>query len=452
MYVNLSACTTENLTHLRRLDGCPAEADGVTPVGAAELPVLDEEAAAAAGSAVEGNDGLLRYILACLSPAEQFRLIGVSKRWDALLLEEIRMDTQPGGIVSPAALAFVLRRAGTSVRTLDVTSPACSRLNGADVLAALQPTPSSPPHPFLRSLVTWRPPPFGELDPTPHRSLLFSAREAQRLCAACPNLANASIRVRAEWFALSPAVLGSLSALFARGSCIHLVADGLALGSMLCADGAEEMAAGFPEFPSLISLDLSDNNLCTRGARAVIRGVLAPNAATLKWLNLSANHLGGTDGETMAMALAGPCRLSHLDLRYNMLGSSGVAALALALPAAPELRVLLLCSNRGGDESAASLARALESPGTGLLTLGLGANGISNAGAKALARALLGRIGASSSADTACCSPTAQQQQPRLRELILSANCIQSEGLRALESAREGDPSLQIDASFNDGM
>lgn len=119
----------------------------------------------------------------------------------------------------------------------------------------------------------------------------------------------------------------------------------------------------------LRDLDLHSNALRAAGAGVLARAICA---------------VGGQGSSC--------CRVATLDLSSNELGAQGATQLADALAAAPSpcaLSCLSLGDNALGDEGATKIAHALCAPGAGrLAALHLWDNGISSAGTARLASAL----------------------------------------------------------------
>ena len=99
---------------------------------------------AAAASAVEQHDPLLEAILSHLPPADRIRAIGVSRRWDSLLLQRLGFDGFPERSVGSPALTWLCRRAGRRLLSLDVSAAACSGVDFGEALHAACSDPVAP--------------------------------------------------------------------------------------------------------------------------------------------------------------------------------------------------------------------------------------------------------------------------------------------------------------------
>ena len=162
-----------------------------------------------------------------------------------------------------------------------------------------------------------------------------------------------------------------------------------------------------PSFQHITKLDLSNNKLGARGAKALAH---APHLKSLTALDLFYNDL--RDAGVKALASSPKLKdLTALDLSHNTIGDEGAKALARS-PHLTRLTTLSLSLNHLGPQGAYALASCAHL--NTLTTLNLIGNTIGAQGAKALA------------------------QSPHLRHLTtlhLNGNKIGAQGAQALASS-----------------
>ena len=169
-------------------------------------------------------------------------------------------------------------------------------------------------------------------------------------------------------------------------------------GNLLTASVAQDLADVLPRMTSLTSLDLSRNNLHSRGVAAVAES-LDPEEhqhSAIRWLSVAENS-AGLDPATphpsskAAVALGAVIRnsvtLRGLDVSHNDLGAKAISHLAAALAENDGLIDLRLDGNRVDVDGALALA---ESPGpcASLTRLSLRGTSLTGDGAVALAAAM----------------------------------------------------------------
>lgn len=113
------------------------------------------------------------------------------------------------------------------------------------------------------------------------------------------------------------------------------------------------------QLPALEQLDLSFNNLGSRGIAVV--GARARGLPNLRELVLTDVGAGNAGLETLLFALPALPALVRLDVSSNPFGPKGYAALALALPSLHSLRALRAGGRTLDDVSARAFAEALRS-------------------------------------------------------------------------------------------
>ena len=158
-------------------------------------------------------------------------------------------------------------------------------------------------------------------------------------------------------------------------------------GNFLCDDGAASLSPMLRRNVHLRWLSLNDNDIHDVGAGYLAAG-LRKNA-TLRQIWLNGNILGDEGARLIAEALSENAALELLSLAENQVTHVGAEELAAALTRNQTLSVLGLFGNQIGDRGAEAMAEYLRSPGSCLTELYLGKNGITGAGAAALADALI---------------------------------------------------------------
>ena len=179
--------------------------------------------------------------------------------------------------------------------------------------------------------------------------------------------------------------------------------------------GAQALAEGLINNNSVISLDLTRNNLTCDGARALAESL---SRSSLTLLNLSNNN-GISDIGAQALAES----LSHSSLTsLNLAGSNisdiGTRDLARSLPSS-KLKLLILFGNKISCSGTQALAESL--PRSSLTSLNLAYNSISDVGVMDLAR----------------CLPSS-----KLKLLDLHGNKISCSGAQALAEGLVNNSSL----------
>lgn len=143
------------------------------------------------------------------------------------------------------------------------------------------------------------------------------------------------------------------------------------------------MGTVLPRFTALVALDLSNNKIGVKGARALAAALKETKLATL---DLSKNYMIGTDGtKALAAFCAVSSTLTELSLKENELGDEGVVAIrdALAANKACKLEKLNLWKNRIGADGANALTAFCAANAT-LRRIHLGANALGRKGKAAL--------------------------------------------------------------------
>mmetsp|Transcript_42385 Transcript_42385/g.131210 ORF Transcript_42385/g.131210 Transcript_42385/m.131210 type:complete len:499 (+) Transcript_42385:30-1526(+) len=160
------------------------------------------------------------------------------------------------------------------------------------------------------------------------------------------------------------------------------------------------------------------------GARAFATALVQVPELVVREVRLPQNRMSDLGAEALAWALVNRsrCNLAVLDLQGNDFGEPPVALIS-TLGRCPGLRALNLSSTRLSNGSVQALLTLLpRAPATGLAALALSGNRLGDAGAAAVAKALV--------------------SFPMLEELRLANNNISAEGLGALASALSVAPRL----------
>ncbi|CAN2387519.1 sperm motility, partial [Pristimantis euphronides] len=134
------------------------------------------------------------------------------------------------------------------------------------------------------------------------------------------------------------------------------------------------------DHPTLIHLNLSQNLISDRGARAI--GKLL-NQSQLQILNLCNNNIRAPGAQAIAHALTRNRTLRILDLHLNCIGDEGGQALCSALLQNTCLEILHIGSNELSEPTATFLAQVL-SQNTHLKSLNISCNQIGPDGGKQL--------------------------------------------------------------------
>lgn len=275
---------------------------------------LDTEMECRAADAVMSNDALLRLILERLEPPiARVQSLGVSRRWDAILLRELRFDGGREGSVMPEALAVLCRRAGPGLSKLHVASAACKGLKADHIVSALRgccPGTSDGEATAavgggfseVVELVTFMP-------SVSHRGPPWGFEAARALSRVCPRLARASCYLQTyeddehlllDLFPAGSDATGGPSTYNFR-TCMQFNAAAyrrivmnpavVALDSWeteLRDEGAAVLGDALKANPSLAVLELVGNAIGPPGARALGAG-LAAGCAPLQLLDLCAS-------------------------------------------------------------------------------------------------------------------------------------------------------------------
>ena len=225
-------------------------------------------------------------------------------------------------------------------------------------------------------------------------------------------------------------------------------------------EGAESLAKTFQESQCLKSLDISENNLGDDGAKVLAEALQSNNS--LEALNVSGNEIGELGVEELAIALSANSCLQVLivsakvkmgndieDMRHNesrramlrrrkksptpthcLIGTAGVVSLCDALINNHTLRELHIPNIQMSDNGASALARLLHNNNS-LKVLDVSHNDIGVAGSKALL------------AQGIC-------TWNDLQVLKISHNSLRAAGSEALAEALLTNNSLQVlDISYN---
>ncbi len=172
---------------------------------------------------------------------------------------------------------------------------------------------------------------------------------------------------------------------------------------------------------TLQRLNLCSNNIRSLGGMRIAR--LVDRNPQLTIIKISSNHIREESGVAFGDSLKS-CKnsLQELDAHECFLGSKGVAAICRALSDSRSISKLVLDGNTFGDLGARALGETLLSQTKSLSELNIMDNGISEAGAADLAKAL--------------------SHNRSLKLLNLSYNCINGAGGSALLDAIPADHPL----------
>ena len=147
----------------------------------------------------------------------------------------------------------------------------------------------------------------------------------------------------------------------------------------------KELAAKFPECPSLVTLDLAGNELGAQGVIDLATRIF-PKLPNLQQLDLSFTKCDENGAKALAYKFLLIPKLTTLNLIGNRIGTEGAKAIATYINYCPGLTDLDLSSTELGDEGAYEFAVALsKNPPPSLRSLSLNTIGITEAGADALA-------------------------------------------------------------------
>lgn len=425
---------------------------------------------------VFGDDVVLRTIVAQIPPICRVRLLGVCRRWDRFLLEELSVEGAPrGSTISLRNFAFLLRRAGPRMRSLDVSSAACAGLSGEQIILTIEGAARASDDPLaLTHFIAWR---SDRPAASSAQSPAFSFDAVERLRSACPALQRASCSLalaHVEELELALELLGS-------GGCHRLVFDGYVMRESLRPADAEQVAKYLNTSEALGSIELVANPIGDSGAR-LIAAALAANTS-LTALQLVDCALGAEAADALASALACPESLASSPApRPAASPGGGDAGLARTPPSASSgvrlgsgasrrsllsrgsLRLSSSGSSRSGLNSgggitaskriSSSLAAAFAGT-TGnwaLRALSLASNGdVGKLGAHHLARALAGGCMLTALDLTSChvgpagarALASALRDNYTLADLRLGLNDIVTEGARAVSDLLACTSSLR---------
>ncbi|XP_059818068.1 NACHT, LRR and PYD domains-containing protein 3-like isoform X2 [Hypanus sabinus] len=188
--------------------------------------------------------------------------------------------------------------------------------------------------------------------------------------------------------------------------------------------GAEDLVSALSINPSLMELDLSNNELGDTGVKLVSAALRNPECKIQK---LVLNYVGLTDSgaEDLASALSTNPSLTQLDLSGNNLGDSGVKLMSVALRK-PECKIQKLGLKHIGltDSGAEDLVSAL-STNPSLTELNWGLNWLTDRSFPALRRLIL--------------------NLPSLKWIGLGSNRFSRTGQKELKSLQEPKPRLTVE-------
>jgi Ran GTPase-activating protein (RanGAP) involved in mRNA processing and transport len=158
----------------------------------------------------------------------------------------------------------------------------------------------------------------------------------------------------------------------------------LGLGVDADAGGLDHIAEALEENSLLTLIDLSHNNLSSRGCAALSRA-LAANTSIAE-LSLRGNSMGDLGAQAFAQALAGNKSITKLDVSDNGIDELGGVALAALLAGCDQLRFVDLSWNSIRLAGADAVTDALRT--SKVVRLNLAWNGLGDRGARSLASAL----------------------------------------------------------------
>lgn len=301
------------------------------------------------------SDDVVKLVFSFIpDKSEQFRLVGVYRRWDSLLLSDITFWGTSQRVFG-RHLSFLCRRAGPGLRIVDVTAPVCRHVSSADLLIALQQASTSLQACPLRQLVAWRPEWLEEDATASSPRPVFSAGGLAKLRSLCPRLAAAACMLRLRGFdGASAAALAALPPEWA----VHC--EVLGQGSRVDASAIAEAIASSPP---LASLHLAHNSL---GLPPALERAIGG---------------GASGGALRALAFTG--QLVFEEGEDDETGPRGCRALGAAIAANASVTFLELTMNFLADGGARAVAAALRRNST-VTRLDLSANGIGPAGAEAI--------------------------------------------------------------------
>lgn len=150
--------------------------------------------------------------------------------------------------------------------------------------------------------------------------------------------------------------------------------------------GAVSLQDFFMSTSTLEALDLSKNQIGSRGASATLHAFRDNRNCNLRMLNFAHNEIWDPDDGTF---FATNRTLELINLEGNFIHDEGIEAIVNGMRSNPDCVVqrLFLGWNGIGDEGCMQIARMLET-NKSLITLGLGENDITSVGARALLASL----------------------------------------------------------------
>lgn len=403
------------------------------------------------------NDKLLIKIFRSLPLDSRARMELVCERWSQLLRSpEFWTSVNFEGVtasVTASALAHIISCAQGTLRTLDITAPACDGITATGLLAALAPEGGASPAEELIELITWRPPAPGSsaFSYGPSRELTVAQSIAIR--KACPALRSASVELKAAAESIPQAITALPSAgcpkrlsvrAFRTETQIRSFFEWIARqgdtsiyldvtfessnGGVIPfrAVGCEALAAALTGGSRLVSVAMPNNALGPGGAQALARALAANCVLTA--LDISSCDIGDLGAAHLGPALADNTSLTWLGLRSNGIGDKGAEVLASLLALNTPLLHLYLDRNGIGDSGVAALARGLFRNAT-VQTVSLGHNVFADAGAEGLARALA--------------KPRPANSGAGLRTLNIHSTLVGHKGASAIADSLERNTSLR---------
>ena len=138
--------------------------------------------------------------------------------------------------------------------------------------------------------------------------------------------------------------------------------SGLSLTSLqpckLCSRGAALLLSKIDALPSLLALDIGENDLGPAGAPSLGQSLVGLSELQCLWAR--ANGFGAEGATGLCQALAALTQMTHLDLGSNRLGEGGAIALKAGLAGMERLLKLFLEDNEVGPEGGRAVAWAMQ--------------------------------------------------------------------------------------------
>eukprot|EP00899_Mesostigma_viride_P008263 jgi/Mesvir1/17438/Mv08716-RA.1 len=220
-------------------------------------------------------------------------------------------------------------------------------------------------------------------------------------------------------------------------------------GNTLDDGAAASMLHHLSPVHSLQSLLLSRCSLGLASAEALAQLIASPGCH-LKQLDISTNDFSGPGIECIARALGANASIRDLSMGANKLGDTGAAALGDSLS---KRQLLLDCLDVSGNEMTLDGVRCVIQGGH-TLELSLFNNKVEDAGAPALADALMGNSCLQAINIGACCltgpgvaavlACLEEAEHPSLQRLEVGGNTIDGQVEAAIRSLRERRPHLRV--------